>query len=115
MTAIRYFQIVFEMKTVISGAVIGALLCPTAVLSNEATKEAKELPSLKIQARASTQRQASGTPNISSAGLFAPIRLSRNWIGFLDAEVGLNYPDRSDYSSIINTTIGGYTLSTSAG
>ena len=71
-------------------------------------------PEVKIQARASTETQGAGTPNISSAGIFAPVKLNHNWILFLDGEIGVNYPDRSDYSSIINTTIGGYTLSTSS-
>ena len=88
------------------------LLAPTASLGESALNHLE--PEVKVQARASTETQGAGTPNLSSAGIFAPLKLNNNWILFLDGEFGVNYPDRSDYSSIINTTIGGYTLSTSS-
>ena len=97
-----------------SGALLVSLglIAPTASLAESVVKPPE--PEVKIQARASTETQGAGTPNISSAGIFAPVKLNKNWILFLDGEIGVNYPDRSDYSSIINTTIGGYTLSTSS-
>jgi hypothetical protein len=57
--------------------------------------------------------QGAGTPNQAGLGFFLPMMVSDNGILFLDVLANANFADFDDYSSIINTTVNGTTLSTS--
>ena len=57
--------------------------------------------------------QGAGTPNQAGIGGFLPLSVGDNSVWFLDALVNANFADRDGYSSIINTDVGGGTVSTS--
>ena len=57
--------------------------------------------------------QGAGTPNQSGVGGFLPLKVNDQSIWFLDAQINVDLPDRSEYSSLINTTVAGPTISTS--
>ena len=57
--------------------------------------------------------QGAGTPNQAGIGGFLPLSVSENSVWFLDALVNAHFGDRDGYSSIINTDVGGGTVSTS--
>ena len=57
--------------------------------------------------------QGAGTPNQAGLGFFLPMMVSDNGVLFLDVLANANFADFDDYSSIINTTVNGTTLSTS--
>jgi hypothetical protein len=59
------------------------------------------------------QTQGAGTPNAIGIGGFLPLSVGRNSVFFLDALANANLADFSNYSSIINTTVAGTTISTS--
>jgi hypothetical protein len=57
--------------------------------------------------------QGAGTPNQAGIGGFLPLSVGENSVWFLDALVNANFADRKNYSSIVDTTVAGTTLSTS--
>ena len=57
--------------------------------------------------------QGAGTPNQAGIGGFLPLSVGENSVWFLDALVNANFADRSNYSSIVDTTVAGTTISTS--
>jgi hypothetical protein len=57
--------------------------------------------------------QGAGTPNQAGIGGFLPLSVSENSVWFFDALVNANFADRDGYSSLINTDVGGGTVSTS--
>ena len=58
--------------------------------------------------------QGAGTPNQAGIGGFLPLKVNDNSVWFLDALANVNFADRKNYSSIINTTVAGTTISTSS-
>jgi len=58
--------------------------------------------------------QGAGTPNQSGIGGFLPLAIGDNSVFFLDAQANANFADFNNYSSIINTTVAGTTISTSS-
>ena len=67
-------------------------------------------PNIGIQG----QTQGAGTPNEAGIGGFLPLVVGDNSVFFLDALANINFSDYSNYSSIINTTVQGGTISTSS-
>ena len=57
--------------------------------------------------------QGAGTPNQAGIGGFLPFSVGDNSVWFLDALANVNFADRYNYSSIINTTVAEATISTS--
>ena len=57
--------------------------------------------------------QGAGTPNQAGIGGFLPLSVGEISVWFLDALVNANFADRDGYSSLINTDVGGGTVSTS--
>ena len=60
------------------------------------------------------QTQAAGTPNQAGIGGFLPLAVGENSVFFLDALANVNFADFNNYSSIIDTTVAGTTISTSS-
>ncbi|CAK24344.1 Conserved hypothetical protein [Synechococcus sp. WH 7803] len=60
------------------------------------------------------QTQAAGTPNEAGVGGFLPLVVNDNSVVFFDALANVNVADFKNYSSIINTTVAGTTISTSS-
>ena len=58
--------------------------------------------------------QGAGTPNQAGIGGFLPIAVGDNSVVFADMQANANFADYGNYSSIINTTIAGTTISTSS-
>ena len=58
--------------------------------------------------------QGAGTPNQAGIGGFLPLKVNDNSVWFLDALANANFSDFNNYSSIINTTVAGTTISTSS-
>ena len=58
--------------------------------------------------------QGAGTPNQAGIGGFLPLSVSDNSAFFVDALANVNFADRSNYSSIVDTTVAGTTISTSS-
>jgi hypothetical protein len=58
--------------------------------------------------------QGAGTPNQAGIGGFLPLVTGDNSVFFLDAQANVNFADYNNYSSIINTTVAGTTISTSS-
>ena len=58
--------------------------------------------------------QGAGTPNQAGIGGFLPLSVGDNSVWFVDALINANFADREGYSSIINTTVAGTTISTSS-
>ena len=59
------------------------------------------------------QLQGAGTPNEAGIGGFLPLRVGTQSVTFLDVLANVNFADYPGYSSIINTTVAGGTVSTS--
>ncbi|MFM8545881.1 MAG: carbamoyl-phosphate synthase L chain, partial [Vulcanococcus sp.] len=59
------------------------------------------------------QLQGAGTPNEAGIGGFFPLRVGTQSVTFLDVLANVNFADYPGYSSIINTTVAGGTISTS--
>ncbi len=59
------------------------------------------------------QTQAAGTPNQAGIGGFLPLVVGENSVFFADVLANVNFADFDSYSSIINTTVAGTTISTS--
>ena len=60
------------------------------------------------------QTQAAGTPNQAGLGGFLPLVVGSNSVFFADVLANANFADINNYSSIINTTVAGTTISTSS-
>lgn len=58
--------------------------------------------------------QGAGTPNKAGIGGFFPLSVGDNSVWFVDVLANVNFADRYNYSSIINTTVAGATISTSS-
>ena len=58
--------------------------------------------------------QGAGTPNQAGIGGFLPLSVGDNSVWFVDALINANFADFDNYSSIINTTVAGTTISTSS-
>ena len=61
-----------------------------------------------------SQLQGAGTPNQAGLGAFLPLSVGKNSVFFVDVAANANFADRKGYSSIINTTVAGTTISTSS-
>lgn len=59
------------------------------------------------------QLQGAGTPNEAGIGGFLPLRVGKQSVTFLDVLANVNFADYPGYSSILNTTVAGGTVSTS--
>jgi len=59
------------------------------------------------------QLQGAGTPNEAGISGFFPLRVGTQSVTFLDVLANVNFADYPGYSSIINTTVAGGTISTS--
>ena len=57
--------------------------------------------------------QGAGTPNQAGIGGFLPLIVGDNSVVFADVLANANFADFNNYSSIINTTVAGTTISTS--
>ena len=57
--------------------------------------------------------QGAGTPNEAGIGGFLPLRVGTQSVTFLDVLANVNFADYPGYSSILNTTVAGGTISTS--
>ncbi len=69
---------------------------------------------VKPQVGIHAQTQAAGTPNQAGLGGFLPLVVGSNSIFFADVLANANLSDWGNSSSIINTTVAGTTISTSA-
>ena len=58
--------------------------------------------------------QGAGTPNQAGIGGFLPLSIGDNSVFFADVLANVNFADYGNYSSIINTTVAGTTISTSS-
>ena len=58
--------------------------------------------------------QGAGTPNQAGIGGFLPLSVGENSVFFADVLANVNFADYGNYSSIINTTVAGTTISTSS-
>jgi len=58
--------------------------------------------------------QGAGTPNRAGIGGFLPLSVGDNSVFFADVQANVNFADFNNYSSIINTTVAGTTVSTSS-
>ena len=58
--------------------------------------------------------QGAGTPNQAGIGGFLPLITGDNSVFLLDAQANANFADYNNYSSIIDTTVAGTTISTSS-
>ena len=67
-------------------------------------------PQVGIQA----QTQAAGTPNQAGLGGFLPLVVGSNSVFFADVLANANFADIKGQSSIVNTDVGGTTISTSS-
>ncbi len=69
---------------------------------------------VKPQVGVQAQTQAAGTPNQAGVGGFLPLVVGSNSVFFVDVLANVNFADFNNYSSIINTTVAGTTISTSS-
>ena len=69
---------------------------------------------VKPQVGVQGQTQAAGTPNQAGIGGFLPLTVGKNSVFFADVLANANFADFNNYSSIINTTVAGTTISTSS-
>ena len=69
---------------------------------------------VKPQVGVQAQTQAAGTPNQAGMGGFLPLVIGKNSVFFADVLANANFADFNNYSSIINTTVAGTTISTSS-
>ena len=69
---------------------------------------------VKPQVGVQGQTQAAGTPNEAGLGGFLPLVVGKNSVFFADVLANANFADINNYSSIINTTVAGTTISTSS-
>jgi hypothetical protein len=57
--------------------------------------------------------QGAGTPNQAGIGGFLPLSVGENSVFFADVLINANFADYDNYSSIVDTTVAGTTISTS--
>ncbi len=69
---------------------------------------------VKPQVGVQGQTQGAGTPNEAGIGGFLPLIVGKNSVFFADVLANANFADFNNYSSIINTTVAGTTISTSS-
>lgn len=69
---------------------------------------------VKPQVGFQSQTQAAGTPNEAGIGGFLPLVVGKNSVLFLDILANANVSDIKGQSSIVNTDVGGTTISTSS-
>lgn len=69
---------------------------------------------VKPQVGVQAQTQAAGTPNEAGLGGFLPLVVGKNSVFFLDVLANANFSDIKGQSSIVNTDVGGTTISTSS-
>ena len=69
---------------------------------------------IKPQVGIQAQTQAAGTPNEAGIGGFLPLVVGTNSVLFLDVLANANFSDIKGQSSIVNTDVGGTTISTSS-
>ena len=69
---------------------------------------------VKPQVGVQGQTQAAGTPNQAGLGGFLPLVVGKSSVFFADVLANANFADFNNYSSIINTTVAGTTISTSS-
>jgi len=90
---------------------------PTKVAQGKATDLGVMSVSLKDAVKLNYglqgQLQGAGTPNEAGIGGFIPLRVGTQSVTFLDVLANVNFADYPGYSSIINTTVAGGTISTS--
>jgi hypothetical protein len=98
-------------------ASIPAIAEPTKVSQGKATELGVMGISLKDAVKLNYglqgQLQGAGTPNEAGIGGFLPLRVGTQSVTFLDVLANVNFADYPGYSSIINTTVAGGTISTS--
>ena len=69
---------------------------------------------VKPQVGVHAQTQAAGTPNEAGLGGFLPLVVGSNSVFFADLLANANFSDINGQSSIVNTDVGGTTISTSS-
>ena len=69
---------------------------------------------VKPQVGVQAQTQAAGTPNEAGIGGFLPLVVGKNSVFFADVLANANFSDIRGQSSIVNTDVGGTTISTSS-
>jgi hypothetical protein len=98
-------------------ASIPAVAEPTKVAQGKAAELGVMSVSLKDAVKLNYgmqgQLQGAGTPNEAGIGGFIPLRVGTQSVTFLDVLANVNFADYPGYSSIINTTVAGGTISTS--
>jgi len=98
-------------------ASIPAIAEPTKVAQGKAAELGVMSVSLKDAVKLNygiqAQLQGAGTPNEAGIGGFVPLRVGTQSVTFLDVLANVNFADYPGYSSIINTTVAGGTISTS--
>ena len=98
-------------------ASIPAVAEPTKVAQGKAAELGVMSVSLKDAVKLNygiqAQLQGAGTPNEAGIGGFVPLRVGTQSVTFLDVLANVNFADYPGYSSIINTTVAGGTISTS--
>jgi hypothetical protein len=95
---------------------------PAAAAPQAESTEAADLGVMSVSLKDAVQfnwgfqgaLQGAGTPNQAGIGGFLPLSVGENSVFFLDALANVNFADYDNYSSIINTTVAGTTISTSS-
>ena len=115
----RLLRLSFSLSGVAALALSNWALLPA---SAQDTGKADDLGVLEINLKDAIQfnwgfqgaLQGAGTPNQAGIGGFLPLSVSDNSVFFVDAVANFNFSDRSYYSSIVDTTVAGTTISTSS-
>ena len=98
-------------------AAVPAVAEPSKVAQGKATDLGVMSVSLKDAVKLNYglqgQLQGAGTPNEAGIGGFIPLRVGTQSVTFLDVLANVNFADYPGYSSILNTTVAGGTISTS--
>ena len=115
----RFLRLSLSLSGVVAFALSNADLLPAAA---EDSVNADDLGMLEINLKDAVQfnwgfqgaLQGAGTPNQSGIGGFLPLSVGDNSVFFVDAAANVNFADRSNFSSIVDTTVAGTTISTSS-
>ena len=108
------------MRRLLSAAVTASLLLAQAPVMAEGIADDIGVMSVSLKETIKPrfgvqgQTQGAGTPNQAGVGGFLPISVGDNSVFYADVEVNADFGDYSGYSSIINTTVAGTTVSTSS-
>ena len=108
------------MRRLLSAAATASLLLAQAPVLAEGTADDIGVMSVSLKETVKPrfgvqgQTQGAGTPNQAGVGGFLPISVGDNSVFYADVEVNADFGDYSGYSSIINTTVAGTTVSTSS-